>query len=123
MSDCCNINLNLDNNDVNLDLIISEQSCALELILGSSEACNIIMSLDGSGGGGGVVFKNFTFTATSGQTIFTLPSSPSVGAFIFVCINGTVQNRLANDFTVSGSTLTLSIGVDEGDVVYGIYQE
>jgi hypothetical protein len=67
-------------------------------------------------------FRDFTFTATQGQTVFTLPSTP-VDPMILVWINGVGQNMAAGDYTVSGKTITLSEGVDAGDKIFGVYQE
>ena len=67
-------------------------------------------------------FVPFTFTATvQGQVEFSLPSTPSV--IILCCVNGTVQNQEAGDFTVNGKLLYIENGVDIGDNVFGIYQE
>lgn len=65
-------------------------------------------------------FVNFTFTAIDGQTEFDLGVQPI--AVIILGINGAVQNAAAGDFTLSGTVITLSQGVDADDVVYGIYQ-
>jgi len=67
-------------------------------------------------------FLSFSFTAISAnQTVFTpLPGTPI--AVIALYINGTAQNQVAGDFTVNGTTIILSSGVDIGDKVYGIIQ-
>jgi hypothetical protein len=69
-----------------------------------------------------IVFKDFTFTATEGQTVFTLASAPA-SPMILVWINGVGQNLAAGDYTIVGTTLTLSSGVNAGDTVFGVYQE
>ena len=66
-------------------------------------------------------FKKFTFTATEGQTAFSLETTPI--SMIAVFINGTSQNEEADDFSVSGKVLTLNEGVNSGDKVFGVYQE
>lgn len=66
-------------------------------------------------------FTDFTFTATQGQKVFTLGTTPL--KVISVFINGTAQNGKASDYTLSGKILTLSEGVDAGDKVFGVYQE
>lgn len=68
-------------------------------------------------------FMPFSFIATQdGQTDFTLPATPV--NMMLVAINGATQNgaKTPPDFTVSGTTLTLSDGVDAGDAVYGVIQ-
>jgi hypothetical protein len=64
--------------------------------------------------------QNFTFTATvHGQTVFGpifLNDAPSA----VVGVNGTMQNAMTGDFSITGGLyITLSEGVDLGDVVYG----
>ena len=68
------------------------------------------------------VFVPFTFTATvQGQVEFELPSTPAV--ILLCCVNGTVQNQEAGDFTLTGKLLYIENGVDIGDKVFGVYQE
>lgn len=69
------------------------------------------------------VVRDFSFTATQGQTVFELPSDAKANGLINVVINGTMQNQAGGDFTIEGNILTLSEGVDAGDTVYGLYQE
>lgn len=68
-------------------------------------------------------FIPFFLTATeSNQTVFILPM---VTLSIWVAINGTEQSQAripTPDFTVSENILTLSEGVDIGDVVFGMIQ-
>ena len=66
-------------------------------------------------------FRKFDFTASQGQTEFTLVSLPIT--MIVVYINGVAQNEEGGDFIMSNRTIILSEGVDEGDHVFGVYQE
>ena len=65
----------------------------------------------------------FTFTATAGQSIFPLSSTPISGGLFFMAITGTSQNKAGGDFTVIGTTLTIPGGVDLNDTVYGFYEK
>lgn len=68
-------------------------------------------------------FVPFTFTATDGQTEFTLPSTP-YGDGLFICsINGSPQDQEGGDFSVATNILTLAEGVDLNDKVYGFYEK
>ncbi len=69
--------------------------------------------------------EDFYFVAAEGQTQFTLARIYKDGGFFALWINGTGQSKAKTptpDFVVSGVTLTLSQGLDEGDVVYGFYE-
>lgn len=62
----------------------------------------------------------FNFTATEGQTTFTLPVAPrGNSAFIVVFINGTAQNKLKGDFSLDGSDLVFDTGLNADDNVFG----
>lgn len=67
--------------------------------------------------------QTFTFTATQGQTVFTLPSTPVTDGLFIVSINAGPQDQEDGDFTVVGTTLTLAEGVDLNDKVYGLYEK
>ena len=56
-----------------------------------------------------------TFTATSGQTAFTLSDSPAAESNLLVFIDGVFQNQAA--YTISNNTLTLDTGVVSGRTV------
>ena len=58
---------------------------------------------------------NQQFTATSGQTAFTLSQDPKSENNTQVYINGVYQQK--TDYTVSGTTLTFDTGLTVGDVV------
>lgn len=66
-------------------------------------------------------FVPFFFTATDGQTQFTLPSTPMTNGVIVVAINGIFQSEPKGDFSISGAILTLSDPLDSGDVLTGVY--
>lgn len=66
-------------------------------------------------------FVNFSFTATEGQTEFTLDSAVRTNGLIIVIINGTQQNQAAGDFTVDGAVITMDEGLPEGAKLYGAY--
>ena len=58
---------------------------------------------------------NQQFTATEGQTAFTLSADPKSENNTQVYINGVYQQK--TDYTVSGTTLTFDTGLTVGDVV------
>ena len=58
---------------------------------------------------------NQQFTATAGQTAFTLSADPKSENNTQVYINGVYQQK--TDYTVSGTTLTFDTGLTVGDVV------
>ena len=58
---------------------------------------------------------NQQFTATNGQTAFTLSADPKSENNTQVYINGVYQQK--TDYTVSGTTLTFDTGVTLGDIV------
>lgn len=66
-------------------------------------------------------FAHFDFTATEGQTEFTLDTKPV--QMVALYINGTPQNIEAGDYSLSAKVITLSEGVESGDHVFGVYQE
>ena len=61
----------------------------------------------------------FSFTATEGQSVFTLAATPTL--LHYVAINGVIQ-RQNTDYTISGAVITLVEGVDAGTIVFGQYQ-
>lgn len=67
-------------------------------------------------------FIPFWFSATQGQTVFTLPA---ISLAAWVAINGTSQSSAklpTADFTINENVLTLSSGMDAGDTVFGMIQ-
>ena len=67
-------------------------------------------------GGSGSVFTTDFYTATSGQTAFTLSTTPSSENELIVFIEGVYQNK--NSYTLSGTTLTFdSPGASTGQEV------
>ena len=69
-----------------------------------------------------IKFKDFTFTATEGQTVFTLSTTP-VSPMILIWVNGTGQDLAAGDYSIVGKVITLSEGLNAGDKLFGVYQE
>lgn len=63
-------------------------------------------------------FIPFYAKATQGQTIFPMVSIPT--AVLWISINGASQ-RITGDFTLSGSNIVLTKGVDADDEVFGVY--
>ena len=63
----------------------------------------------------GTSATNQQFTATAGQTAFTLSADPKSENNTQVYINGVYQQK--TDYTVSGTTLTFDTGLTVGDVV------
>lgn len=67
-------------------------------------------------------FIPFFFTAKQGQSVFTLPN---IALATWVFINGIAQSQAKTptpDFTINDNILTLSQGVDAGDIVFGMIQ-
>lgn len=64
----------------------------------------------------------FSFTATAGQTEFTLASSPvDNDSIIWLAINGITQDIESGDYSLSGRTLTVNVTLEDGDKVFGEY--
>jgi hypothetical protein len=61
----------------------------------------------------------FSFTATEGQTEFTLEGVPTL--LHYLAINGVIQ-RQGTDYTIDDDVITLTEGVDAGTFVFGQYQ-
>lgn len=70
-------------------------------------------------------FQNFSVLATTnGQGSFTLPSNPVLTGLFSLNKNGTEQDELAGDFTVSGNLVTVNdSNVFIGDKWSGFYQQ
>ena len=63
-------------------------------------------------------YRTFFITATQGQTVFNIGFVPS--AIIYVAVNGTIQAVGEGDYVVSGSTITMSEGLNAGDKFFGL---
>lgn len=63
-------------------------------------------------------FNRDTFTSTNNQTIFT--ASQTVLGDVYFAINGSIQTPSV-DYTVSGSTSTLTNGIPPGNVIVWAY--
>ena len=74
------------------------------------QSANIIKTLDP---------LEFSFTATQGQTAFVL--AYNIDKIIYVAKNRGILSQDLGDFTVSGKTITLTTGADDGDTIYGKY--
>lgn len=57
-----------------------------------------------------------SFTATNGQTVFTLSGTPGTSSLILVSLDG-VSLTQGVSYTLSGSTLTLSTGATAGQIL------
>lgn len=57
-----------------------------------------------------------TSTATAGQTGFDISAAPSGAQILYVTLDGVIQTT-PNDYTVSGTTLTLTTGANAGQVL------
>jgi len=66
-----------------------------------------------------ITFRNFTFTATAGQSLFTPTEAPSTIVMAFV--NGTPLNIAAGDVYILGLDIKTSSGLDAGDILHGTY--
>lgn len=76
------------------------------------------------GGGGGALPVVDQYTATNGQTVFTLGATPLDPSTLLLFINGARQTY-GSDYTVAGSTLTFlapSFTLSAGDQVAAHYQ-
>jgi len=70
---------------------------------------------EGGGGGAGAIRETTTFTATAGQTTFTILTGYIVGS-VDVFVNGVKLNQ--SEFTATnGSTVEITGGVDLADIV------
>lgn len=70
------------------------------------------------GGGSGGTTNRDVFTTTDNQTVFTATKTVKTDSQVFE--SGTLMNPTA-DYTVSGSTLTLTVGVPAGTIVTWYY--
>lgn len=70
-----------------------------------------------------VHFVPFYFTATEGQTDFVLVSAPMANGVLLFAINGIFQSQAKGDFSIVGSTITVSSGLKSGDIAAGIYAQ
>jgi hypothetical protein len=79
----------------------------------TNSAGGITIASSGGGGGGTQAYTRTSFTATSGQTVFTV--AYTVG-LLQVYVNGVMLN--AADYTASnGTSFTLAVGATTGDLV------
>jgi hypothetical protein len=67
-------------------------------------------------------FQNFSLIATGGQTVFTLPAYPILTGLFSLNINGTMQDELNGDYTISGNVLTVNAVLSAGDKLAGFFQ-
>ena len=95
------------------DYVLTNAVLALDTAPASGEkiACHITTASvhDGTSA------VNQQFTATSGQTAFTLSAAPGSENNTQVYINGVYQQK--TDYTVSGTTLTFDTGLTVGDIL------
>lgn len=63
-------------------------------------------------------FQDDLFTATDNQTVFS--ASKTVTATIYLAVNGALQSN-GTDYTVSGNTATLAVGIPAGSLVDWYY--
>jgi len=61
-------------------------------------------------------YRTFFFVATQGQTVFNIGFVPQ--AIIYVAVNGVVEST--NDFSLSGSVITMTQGLNAGDNFFGL---
>ena len=61
-----------------------------------------------------------TFTGDGSTTAFTLTREPHSESAVIVVINNVVQQPV-EDYTVSGTTLTIDAAVASGDVIYATH--
>jgi hypothetical protein len=73
-------------------------------------------ALNASGGGSSLAGAQ-TFISNGSQTVYTLNQSVVNRDQILVVTNGVVQSRTGSNYTVSGTTLTLSEAVQSGGLV------
>ena len=79
----------------------------------TNTAGDITIASSGGGGGGTQAYTRTSFTATSGQTVFTV--TYTVG-LLQVYVNGVLLN--ATDYTATnGTSFTLAVGATTGDLV------
>ena len=68
-------------------------------------------------------FVPFHYLATEGQTEFELDSAPMANGILLLAINGIVQSQPKGDFDIDGVTITLSEGLNAGDILAGCYAQ
>jgi hypothetical protein len=73
-------------------------------------------ALNASGGGSSLAGAQ-TFISNGSQTVYTLNQSVVNRDQILVVTNGVVQSRTSSNYTVSGTTLTLSEAVQSGGLI------
>jgi hypothetical protein len=82
----------------------------------ANRAITASYALNASGGGSSLAGAQ-TFVSNGSQTIYTLNQSVVNRDQILVVTNGVVQSRTGSNYTVSGTTLTLSEAVQSGGLV------
>ena len=73
-------------------------------------------ALNASGGGSSLAVGQ-TFVSNGSQTVYTLSQTAANRDQILVVTNGVVQSRSGSNYTVSGTTLTLSDPVQSGGLI------
>ncbi len=73
-------------------------------------------ALNASGGGSSLAVGQ-TFISNGSQTVYTLSQTAANRDQILVVTNGVVQSRTGSNYTVSGTTLTLSEAVQSGGLI------
>lgn len=82
---------------------------------GNSRLSNDTLYVDPIGGGGGGTTDYQTITATAGQDDFVFTDVPASEDDYFLTVNGVVWEQ--EEYTESGDTITLTVSLDDGDIV------
>jgi hypothetical protein len=82
----------------------------------SRRAITASYALNASGGGSSLAVGQ-TFVSNGSQTVYTLSQTATNRDQILVVTNGVVQSRSGSNYTVSGTTLTLSDPVQSGGLI------
>jgi hypothetical protein len=82
----------------------------------SRRAITASYALNASGGGSSLAVGQ-TFVSNGSQTVYTLSQTAANRDQILVVTNGVVQSRSGSNYTVSGTTLTLSDPVQSGGLI------
>lgn len=63
-------------------------------------------------------YRTFFFVATQNQINFNIGFYPQ--AIIYIAVNGIVQSLQNGDYTVNGSVVSMSVGLNAGDRFFGL---
>jgi hypothetical protein len=101
---------------------IAADNSPLTIVMDGEESIEIVESAVTVNITMNVYFVPFYFVATSGQTTFTLSTTPKTNGMIMLARNGTWQSQIKGDFSIAGKVITTDTPMDAGDELAGIYE-